>query len=228
MRAIATAPDQAGGLLEKLSKAVGGLQGEQVERIQTELAQAAAASKAAGTQLRGTVSLEQVADKVEAHATVIEKAASHSDRETANATLVALRNEGLQALAARPSVNVALSSALMTLLDQQIAVTAVSYTTRQRRVLEGKETAPAHTGPKAYSVQQVNLPAFADSSPAVQALLAESRLLFNHPYESDWWRPTVTDHISRNAKQIATDIEARNAAVPFYTRPGEAPAAHEH
>jgi hypothetical protein len=43
----------------------------------------------------------------------------------------------------------------------------------------------------------------------------------------DWWRGIVAAHIQAHSAQIAADIEARNAGVPSFSRPG-APAGGGH
>jgi hypothetical protein len=228
LRVIAVAPDKSAGALSKLSGLLGGLKHEQVEYAQAQLQRAAAAARAGGTKLRTNVSLEQIATDIETHATAIEQARTHAEREATNAKLVELRNQGLAALADRPSVDLGLAAAITIMLDQQIANTSVAFTGRQRRVVEGREDAPEQLGPRKLQVRTLKLPSRKDRSPAVQAVLAKSRELFNHPYESKWWVPTVVAHIQAHPKQIATDITARNAGVPFYTRPGDVSSGHEH
>ena len=227
LRQIAVAPDKAADALKRLSGLLGGLQVEQVRRVQAQLARAAAASQAAGTRLRAEVDLLGLAGELEGHAATIEGAETLAAREAASEKLVALRDRTVLALATRPSVDAALAAGIIVALDAQVSSTAVAYTGRQRRVVAGEEAAAEHHGPRSLEVHPLALPSRADRSPAVQALLAASRELFGHPLESTWWVPTVVAHIKANARQIATDITARGAGYPFYTRPGE-PASGGH
>mgnify|MGYP000691614571 CR=1 FL=1 len=228
LRALAHAPEGLAAALQvtnqwimRLKSLAGVGKSYELERAQAELVEAAAASRSAGGKLRAAVSFDELAAQFDAAAGVVEQAVAHSEREAANTKLSALRNETLKSLVATASVKDTLAASILVILDKQIAATAVSYSGRQRRVLAGQEAVAGHHGPATLAVRTVALPDIRDRSPAVRALLEESRKLFNHPYESTWWVGIVTNHIRANPKQILTDVQARNSGVPFYTRPGE-------
>lgn len=49
--------------------------------------------------------------------------------------------------------------------------------------------------------------------PALHALIEESRLLLNHPYENRWWEAPMREYAksTNGGAQLRADIEARNA-----------------
>ena len=57
--------------------------------------------------------------------------------------------------------------------------------------------------------------------PALQALIRESRILLNHPFEDLWWTRFVTAYIRRNPAQTTADIEARNAGYATFRGPAK-------
>ena len=66
--------------------------------------------------------------------------------------------------------------------------------------------------------------------PALRALIEESRLLLNHPYENKWWEAPMREYAksTNGGAQLRADIEARNAGYATLRRPGEQREEHGH
>jgi hypothetical protein len=238
LRTIAGSPDQGGILLTNLSKLLGKINPERTKRIQEQLLQAARVSRAVGRKLDTKVELPTTADNLDAIAMLVETSIHHSAREITNKTLVNQRKAALDALIGDPSIKTEFSVAVLMIIDEEIATTAVAYTSEQRKILEGynqplnKKQAQPHlpelAKPLSLTVSpDLNLPPLSNDPegkarlPAVVALLQESRTIITHPYEGTWWVKTVEDHVAANQQQILADIEARNEGVSVFRRPGE-------
>ena len=233
VRATAAAPGQAGDVARRLQGLIALLdvRNRRLQAAQRALGQAAAAGQAASTGANAA-QLRRLADELDRHAATVEAARTQPERQAANRALAATRDRVLVELRATPDAHRALAAAVLVVLDQQISDTATAYTTEQRDVLEGRTDLPEHTGaPTPLATTTINLPdSHRTIDPAwlggqrglaVRALIEESRILLNHPYENRWWVPFVTDYINRFPDQTLADIEARNAGYATFRRPGE-------
>jgi hypothetical protein len=233
LRATAGAPGQAGDVARRLEGLVSLLdaRNERVQAARRALGQAAAAGQAASAGANAAA-LRSLADELDRHAAAVEAARTQVERQAANRALAATRERVLVELRATPDAHRALAAAILVVLDQQIADTATAYTTEQRDVLEGRTDLPEHTGaPTPLQTTTITLPDAGRTfdpawqggqrGAALRALIEESRVLLNHPYESRWWVPFVTDYITRFPDQTLADIEARNAGYATFRRPGE-------
>jgi hypothetical protein len=236
LRGLAGTPSEAAKAFQELDKTLDTL-GLKAERVKRTLETLAAAGKQAG-QGDSAKELLALADELEKHAANVEAATQHGDRERLNASLVATRSRVFAAFQRAPALNRGISAAVLAILDQQIAETRPSYTSEQRAVLEGRTDLREHTG--ARGPLATTTVALGDAGKAidptwhggvrpaaVKALIEESRLLLNHPYENAWWEGIVKDHIRANEKQLLADIEARNAGYATLRRAGE-PRAGQH
>jgi hypothetical protein len=86
--------------------------------------------------------------------------------------------------------------------------------------------------PRGLTLTNITLPSTATNfagvgrRPAHVALIEESRLLMNHPFENNWWVNTVRQYIQTHSARIMADIEAPNEGVPLFRRPGQRPVGH--
>lgn len=105
----------------------------------------------------------------------------------------------------------------------------VAYSSEQREILDkhsGDPKAKASVFPDKplpdMKREDVSMPDSGQSfdgkqrSPAVTELIEESRMIINHPYESNWWEPTVRSYIAQHKDRILMDIRGRNAGVPAH------------
>jgi hypothetical protein len=146
----------------------------------------------------------------------IQAARRHQQRQDANAELILRRSQMLDMLARQPGLDAQLGVSLLYILDEEIQSTAVAYTSEQRAILEGRQTLPEMSlSPFGLTIAQLLLPPVA-GTPAMQALISESRLLVAHPYDGNWWEQPVRDYASRFTSHLINDIEARNEGVPLY------------
>jgi hypothetical protein len=207
---------------------------ERLSRARQAIDRAAAGVRSGGGQASNAVALDALATEIDGYASTINTATTHAAREDVNNDLRAARERALREVASSPNARSALALAVIALIDRQIADTAPAYTGEQRAILESGQTDRfrEHTGPRGDLPRAaIDLgPASRATDPAwhggvrppeVAAVIEESRLLMDHPYESTWWVAIVRDHISRNQLQIAADIEARNAGYAVLRRPGE-------
>ena len=234
LRGIAGGPDATATGLARVYRLLGNIPSEFLAPVRTQIARTAAASQTAGMKLNQSVSFSQIAANLDRSAGMVENARLHKDRDAANQSLVAERAAALQALANTPSVNTTLAASVLVLLDQEISRTAVAFTAEQQAVVQGKAHVAEHTGPKTMPVAEIKLPDVNKDfegktrTPAVVALIQESRTYLSHPYDVTWWQTTLIEHIKANEKQIRTDLEARNQGVGVYYRAREIPGQHEH
>jgi hypothetical protein len=234
LRAASGGPQTVAGLLQQVAGLLGGMAANdpRMRRVQDELIAAAAAISQGGAQANQLLQPAALAATLDGIAQTVEGARSHAQREAANARLMAGRADALRSLT---SANRVLAAAVLLVLDEEIQNTAVSFSGEQRRILESGATdlLPEHTGPRQLAVHAVAWPSLQTDgaggtrSPARVALIAESRRLLNHPYESDWWRATLTRYIQTHAARIRTDIEARNAGYAVLFHPGQG-SGHGH
>lgn len=215
LRAIAGAPNASASAIARVQALAGSMVPEMGQSLRRQLAQArAAATAAAGSQT--VADLNSVATALEQTAAAIGTARRHAQREQTNAELIRRRGEMLDALARQPALDAGLASTLLFALDREIQETAVTYTTEQRAVVEGRQgVLQMGASPRGLSVQTIAMPAVS-GSPATQALLNEARLLVAHPYENNWWEQHVRDYARRFPDRLLNDIEARNEGVPLY------------
>jgi hypothetical protein len=239
LRGIVGAPGQAASAAQRLRDLIGLLdvQRERLQRAQELLGQAAAAGQAASSG-PDAAALRRLADELDGEADAVEAARTHALRAGANNALRATREKVLNELRNKTlDAQRALAASTLVIIDQQIADTAPAYTIEQREVIEGRRDLPEHTGaPAPLAASTITMrdaaltldPAWQGGrrGPALRALIEESRLLLNHPYESTWWVALVTDHIRRFPDQTMADIEARNAGYATFRRPGEAREGH--
>jgi hypothetical protein len=222
LRAIAGVPGSSANAIDTARGLAGRLVPEIEQRLSRQLADAQAAARTAAAS-QTVADMNAVADSLGAAATAVETARQHADRESANAMLVQRRQEIVRALASRPTLDSGLAGSLLYLLDQEIQATAVSYSSEQRRVLEGRaRLQEMSTSSAVPTVSRLTLPQ-PTGSPATVDLLNESRLLLAHPYESNWWQHHVRDYAQRFPDRLINDIEARNEGVPFYRTASGAP-----
>jgi len=225
MRTSAAAPQQSSNLLQQLNIFLGIVIPERTQRLRQQLEEAAAVAGRAGNS-KTAVTLSQVASELETTATLVERAQLHANRETANRLLVEQRGHAVKALATTPSLHDGFATAVLMILDEEIQVTAVSYTSEQRAVLEGRvhvQGVQAQTFSRATTtLPNLETDALNQSrSPALIALLQESRNLLTHPYEGNWWENVVRQYAKEHPAQLLADIEARNEGVPLFRRPGK-------
>ena len=90
-----------------------------------------------------------------------------------------------------------------------------------RDVLEGRSHVLQNTGLFNLKIENVALPALTGKSPAVQALLQESRKFLGHPYDDNWWEAAVKQFIKQHSPQMLSEIEARNAGYLLFRAEGE-------
>jgi hypothetical protein len=241
LRAIAGAPADAAKAAQDLNGLLGKLdaQAERIAAARKALDQFAGGAAAAGAS-PDAQACRDLADKLDANAGEVDKATTLDQREQVNARLTALRNQVVRELAKTPTAQRGLAGLILVVLDQQIADTAPAYSTEQRDVILGKELADN---------QQPNAPlatnayAFSDAGktidpgwqggvrgPALRALILESRLLLNHPYENRWWEAPMREYAKsvNGGAQLRADIEARNAGYATFRRPGEQRESHGH
>ncbi|WP_410670172.1 DUF4157 domain-containing protein [Amycolatopsis sp. cmx-4-68] len=228
LRATAGAPGQAGTRLDELRRWLGAVAPDdpEVARINRELEAVARASRQAG-QSPAAVNAGAIADQLDRDAAAVEAATTQPQRQAVHQQLGRSRTDAVQLLATTPNLQSGTAASVLLVLDQQIADTAPTFYTEQRDVAEGRSHLAEHTGPRSFTRQDVTLPSLGGKPPALQRLLAESRLLLNHPYENTWWEPVVLAHVRAHADQIATDIAARNSGVPVLRRTGQTREARQ-
>jgi len=89
-------------------------------------------------------------------------------------------------------------------IDKEMASVAPAYPKEQIDLLADPNNA--------LKQENVNLPSFNNvPNPNVKALLETSRMIINHPYENDWWKPHVVDFMKKHSAQMAEEVRARNA-----------------
>lgn len=216
LQAMASAPGSSQTALVQFRSVLGQLAPEVEQRFRAQLTRAAAAAGAASAS-QTVAQLTTVANDLLVVAASIETARVHADREVTNARLVTKRLAMLEALARNPGGEARMAVALLYVLDEEIQATAVTYTTEQRAVLEGRRQVPEIPNPVRLSVAHLTLPAVVGST-ALTNLLNEARLLVNHPYADNWWEAHVRDYAQRFPDRLINDIEARNEGVPFFRR----------
>ncbi len=228
LRATAGAPGQASSRLQELRRWLGTVAPDDPElaKVNHELEAAAKAAQQAG-QGQAAVGAGAIADQLDSDAAVVEAAVTQPQRQAVHERLGRSRTSAVRVLATTPNLQSGTAAAVLLVLDQQIADTAPTFYTEQREVVEGRSHLAEHTGPRSFTRQDVTLPSLAGKPPVLQRLLAESRLLLNHPYESTWWEQTVIAHIRAHADQIATDIVARSSGVPVLRRTGQTREARQ-
>jgi hypothetical protein len=241
LRGVVAAPGEAATAAQRLRGLIGRLdvQSERLQRADQLLGQAAQAGTAASSG-PDAEALRRLAGQLDGLAGAVETGRTHALRAGANNGLRAVREQILNELRNKTLTSQrALAAATMVIIDQSIADTTPAYTIEQRDVIEGRRDLPEHTGaPTPLPVTNITLP---DASrtidaawqggrrgPALQALIEESRLIMNHPYESTWWVQLVIDHINSFPAQTLADIEARNAGYATFRRPGERRSEHHH
>ena len=234
LRAVAQSPNSAATQLQRLKGLMQSLiiTSEMMARTYEMLDVASHGSTAAGKAIGPTLAnqaavLDSVAAQVVGPA---DREPTHDERQATNEHLTQVRDEIIRTLATNPSIDRGFSATLLILLNRQISNTAVTYTTNQRNVLEGRNHVQPNSQLQNLQVQQVNLPNLAGKSPAVAELLQQSRLIFTHPYEggsSAWWVGAVQQFIAQHQPQIAAEIEARNAGYPtLRIAPGQTEESH--
>jgi hypothetical protein len=235
IRAIANAPGATATVLQQLQGLLSALDHERSDRLRAQLASASAGLQtlAAG---QAVARLGALAAELDTLAGTIEGARRHDARAASNEQLRAFRARLLTVLATTPTADRGLSASLLDLLDQEISFTQPTYTSEQRRLVEGQSLpasrrphVPGLAHPAALRVHRFGMPDLATTadgharSPAHRALIAEARLLLDHPYENPWWRPIVRAYVAAHPAQLMADIEARNEGVPLFRRPGAHP-----
>ena len=241
LRALAGAPADAAKAAQDLNGLLGKLdsQAERLAAARKALDQFAGGAAAAGAG-PDAQACRDLADKLDANAAGVAGATTLDQRELVNAQLSALRNQAVKELARAPTASKGLAGLILIVLDQQIADTAPAYSTEQRDVIGGKELTDNQqpAGPiatEAYGFSDAGKTI--DSSwqggvrgPALRALIEESRLLLNHPYENKWWEAPMREYAksTNGGAQLRADIEARNAGYATLRRPGEQREAHGH
>ncbi len=236
LRAAADAPGQAAAALRALQAITHRLNlvDERFAAVANQLGRAARAVQGAGLTAEQATRIRALAAQVDTQAAAIEGATTHAQREAVWRELVQTRQTAVRTLRDAPAVDSTLAATILVVLDHQVSETAPAYTSEQRRILESgaQDQFPEHTGPRG-DLQTVRIdvgdPARATDpawnggrrSPAVTALIAESRRILNHPAEDPWWVPIVTDYATRFRAQLLTDIEARNQGYSVLRRPGE-------
>ena len=241
LRALAGAPADVAKAAQDLNGLLGKLdsQAERLAAARKALEQFAGGAAAAGAG-PDAQACRDLADKLDANAAGVNSATTLDQREQVNAQLSALRNQAVKELAKAPTASKGLAGLILIVLDQQIADTAPAYSTEQRDVIQGKELTdnqqPAGTiATEAYAFSDAGKTI--DSSwqggvrgPALRALIEESRLLLNHPYENKWWEKPMREYAqsTNGGAQLRADIEARNAGYATLRRPGEQREEHGH
>jgi hypothetical protein len=230
LEGVAGTPEQSAEALAKLNQAIGRLDLRD-ERIAEAQEKIGGLEKAADEAAKGpsVEELRALSAELRALAGLVETTRAQPEREELNAKLVNLRNRMTKTLLNTPAAHRALAASVMVVINDQVAETRPSYTAEQRAVLEGRRDLREHEGPRgALPTTRYTPPDAAKAvdpafkrTPALVALIKESRLLMGHPYENDWWMPLVRGHVRKHDKQLLADIEARNEGYATLRRPGE-------
>ena len=196
------------------------------------LRQAARISRQVGTKIDDYRALKETAKELRSCAKIIEKAVSHEQREKANELLKKSRNNTLKRLMSTPQLDLLLYSTILLSIDLHITSTAVTYTSKQRQVLEGDRTLPEVKKKKTLNAGKMKLPSVKQKRTALRELIEEVRTILSHPYENDWWVKSVREFVKRNPKQMTWEIKARNEGYPVFKMPTkdeyEAIQKHRH
>lgn len=151
-------------------------------------------------------------------ARLIRTAETYTQRQEANTVLRGYQAQlseqmGVLQMGGQPTMHQVALGGLVTVLNREIASTAVSYTTEQQEMvntnkdpLKVDEAAILPT-PDVRGIDQ-------NQQKAAAELMSESRKIVAHPYENDWWETTVLQCMQDNSSQIITEIKARNAGYP--------------
>ncbi|MGZ8649843.1 MAG: HET-C-related protein [Solirubrobacteraceae bacterium] len=241
LRAIAGAPADAAKAAQDLNGLLGKLdsQAERVAAARKALDRFAGGAAAAGAG-PDAQACRDLADKLDANAGEVDRATTLDQCEQVNARLTGLRNQAVVELAKAPTASRGLAGLILIVLDQQIADTAPAYSTEQRDVILGKElpdnqqpNAPIATSAYGWTDAGKTIDSAWQGGvrgPALRALIEESRLLLNHPYENRWWEAPMREYAksTNGGAQLRADIEARNAGYATFRRPGEQREGHGH
>jgi hypothetical protein len=226
LRAITGTPNASATAIVQIRSLAGQLIPAVEQRLRQQLIQAQVAATAAGAS-QAVADINTVAGVLETVAAQVETARRHSQRELTNAALAQQRQQMLIALARQPGLNAELGAILLYILNEEIQATAVTYSSEQRAVLEGRQTVQEiGPTPRGITVSTLTLPPVTGSA-AMQALLNEARLLIAHPYDNNWWEPSVRQYAASFPARLINDIEARNEGVPSYRSAGGA-GSHGH
>ena len=219
LRAIAGTPNASAAAIGQIRRLAGQLIPAVEQRLREQLIQAQATATTAGVS-QAVADINTVAGVLDTVAAQVETSRRHSQRELTNAALVQQRQEMLIALARKPGLSPEIGAILLYTLNEEIQATAVTYSSEQRAVLEGRQTVQEiGATPRGLTVSQLTLPPVAGSA-ALQALLNEARLLVAHPYDNNWWELSVREYATSFPARLINDIEARNEGVPFYRNVG--------
>ncbi|MFL5589418.1 MAG: DUF4157 domain-containing protein [Ktedonobacteraceae bacterium] len=223
LRTIANSPGKVSDELDNLRKSLGQVDNKLIQALQIALQKASSASRVTGSTLNNTVALTTLATRLDTIAAEVlgsqSKAPTHDEREKANNELVQARSDAFSTLSQSPSIDSTFSALVLLALDRQINSTAVSYSGEQRKILQGQQHILTDKNLHTLHVQAITLPDLSSKSPALRALLQETRTIFTHPYESTWWVSTVEQFIKQHPKQIMSEIEARNEGYPLFREP---------
>lgn len=197
-----------------------GVAGNLIEYSAEALAEVARLSRQAGKKLEEKTVLKDTAKELRICAGIIQTAVSHKQREKANELLKECRRNTFKRLMSIPQTDFELYSSILLAIDLHIATTAVTFTSEQRRVVEGKQGLPEVT--KSLKASKITLPSVQHKRKAIRELMEEVRIILSHPYENDWWEEPVKDFIKRNPEQMIWEIRARNEGYPVFRMPTKA------
>ncbi len=232
--AMAESPRLLSVTLSQMNNILGRILPGQLASIRRDITTASAASANAG---RGATAdeLRAFALQLRNLAAVILNARTYEQRATVHQQLIQKRSEAITLLArsTSPSAHTNEAAAMIVMLEDQIANTENTYLPEQRTILQGGHVPGLLAHPVGLSQSTVTLPNASQDfagharGSAQTALINESRVLLNHPYESNWWVEVVTHYIHEHSDRILQDIEARNQGVPTFRRVGERPGQEQ-
>jgi len=161
----------------------------------------------------------KLADEIKDCANEIGDAETFEERDTANKKLSALQSQLVEQVELYMEGSSGFDpqslvlGTIMTVLNREVASTAVAYTEDQRRILNTNET-PFDIEVSHIDLGEPDLTGFSESAGirgAVHDLIMESRKVVGHPYENLWWYSDVLNYIEENSAQFAEEVRARNA-----------------
>jgi hypothetical protein len=230
METAMNAPGQAADMLIRLQGILGPYDSERVQQVRRAIQQAAGAAAGGGQSARQALQLSEIIRDLRDAADRIEQAQTHAERETANHYLQAARDQAVRTMARDQTLSTGFEVTVLLLLDRQIQVTAVTYTSDQLDVLAGRSH---RLDPSRHALPRstISLQSLATKPSEIRGLLETSRQLISHPYEggaSAWWRTTVETFIQTHSQQITEEIQARNQGVLVFREAGQMAGGHGH
>jgi hypothetical protein len=170
--------------------------------------------------------LRDLSESIKHASELIRNAETFEQRDAANQSLSAMQallgeqydaymETGPSALDARAAT---LGSA-MTILNREVAATAVAYTAEQRRILNNDES-PLEVSNIDLGEPDVSAFESGSQQAAVRELVMQSRAILGHPYDDLWWYADVYSYIESNAEQFAEEVRARNAGYAGFRHDG--------